>query len=126
MTWLRRGGPRLFLNGPAHCAQVIAKAQGWRLLAFCKVGAELQLTAQRDACPDPFGLTPLGIADRFGQREDFLSLAAAGPWEDDSGALLIFRLDEPGARAEIDADPYYTAPGVRIVSIRTWTPVVGP
>ena len=29
-------------------------------------------------------------------------------------------------RAEIDADPYYTAPGVRIVSIRTWTPVVGP
>jgi uncharacterized protein len=52
-------------------------------------------------------------------------LAAAGPWDDDSGALLIFRLDEQGARAEIDADPYYTAPGVRIVSIRTWAPVVG-
>lgn len=53
-------------------------------------------------------------------------LAAAGPWDDDSGALLIFRLDEPGARAEIDTDPYYTAPGVRIVSIRSWAPVVGP
>jgi uncharacterized protein len=53
-------------------------------------------------------------------------LAAAGPWDDDSGALLIFRLDEPGARAEIDADPYYAAPGVRIVSIHAWTPVVGP
>jgi len=52
-------------------------------------------------------------------------LAAAGPWEDDSGALLIFRLDELGARAEIEADPYYSAPGVRIVSIRTWTPVAG-
>ena len=52
-------------------------------------------------------------------------LAAAGPWGDDSGALLIFRLDEPGARAEIGADPYYTAPGVQIVNIRTWTPVVG-
>lgn len=53
-------------------------------------------------------------------------LAAAGPFGDDSGALLIFRLDEPGARAEIDTDPYYTAPGVRIVSIRSWAPVVGP
>lgn len=53
------------------------------------------------------------------------ALAAAGPWEDDAGALLIFRLDEPGARAEIAADPYYSAPGVRIVSIRTWVPVVG-
>ena len=52
-------------------------------------------------------------------------LAAAGPWDDDSGALLIFRLDEPGASAEIEADPYYTAPGVKIVSIRTWVPVVG-
>jgi uncharacterized protein YciI len=52
-------------------------------------------------------------------------LAAAGPWEDDSGALLIFRLDERAVRTEIDADPYYTAPGVSIVSIRTWTPVVG-
>jgi uncharacterized protein YciI len=52
-------------------------------------------------------------------------LAAAGPWDDDSGALLIFRLDEPGARAEIEADPYYTAPGVSIVSVRTWTPVAG-
>jgi hypothetical protein len=53
-------------------------------------------------------------------------LAAAGPWDDDSGALLIFRLDETAVRAEIDADPYYTAPGVRIVSIRRWVPVVGP
>lgn len=52
-------------------------------------------------------------------------LAAAGPWDDDSGALIIFQLDESGARAEIDADPYYTAPGVRVVSIRTWVPVVG-
>ena len=52
-------------------------------------------------------------------------LAAAGPWDDDSGALLVFRLDERGARAQIDADPYYTTPGVKIVSIRTWTPVVG-
>jgi len=52
-------------------------------------------------------------------------LAAAGPWEDDSGALLIFRLDEAGTRAEIEADPYYTTPGVKIVGIRPWAPFVG-
>jgi uncharacterized protein len=52
-------------------------------------------------------------------------LAAAGPWDDDSGALLIFRLDESGVQAETEADPYYTAPGVRIIGIRTWVPVVG-
>lgn len=52
-------------------------------------------------------------------------LALAGPWDDDSGALLIFRLDEAGVRAEIGTDPYYTAPGVRVVGVRGWAPVVG-
>ena len=52
-------------------------------------------------------------------------LAAAGPWDDDSGALLIFRFGERGAWAEIDADSHYTAPGVTIVGILTWTPAVG-
>jgi uncharacterized protein len=54
------------------------------------------------------------------------ALAAAGPFDDDSGALLIFRLGEPEVRAELSADPYYTTPGVTIVSIRAWTPVAGP
>src|SRR5260370_16844917 len=53
---------------------MIAKAQGGRLLASCQVSTELHLAAQRDACADPFGLAPLRIADRFGQREDLLSL----------------------------------------------------
>ena len=52
-------------------------------------------------------------------------LFAAGPWADDSGALLIFRLDERGIRAELDTDPYYATPGVTIASIRAWTPVAG-
>ncbi|MFI0862569.1 YciI family protein [Streptomyces smyrnaeus] len=51
---------------------------------------------------------------------------AAGPWADDSGAVLIF----DATRAELDAimaaDPYYTTPGVQVVSIRDWTPVVVP
>jgi hypothetical protein len=37
---------RLFLYGPAHRAQMLAKAQGGRFLALCKVGAELYLAAQ--------------------------------------------------------------------------------
>jgi hypothetical protein len=37
---------RLFLYGPAHRAQMLAKAQGGRVLALRKVGAELYLGAQ--------------------------------------------------------------------------------
>ena len=79
-----------------------------------------------------FGPDSRRLAARPAHRERLAQLHAdgqlvmAGPWDDDSGALLIFRLDEPGTRAEIDADPYYRAPGVRIVSIRAWAPVVGP
>ena len=52
-------------------------------------------------------------------------LALAGPWADDSGALLVFHTDEPGLREIIAADPYYTTPGVTIVSARRWQPFVG-
>lgn len=52
-------------------------------------------------------------------------LVAAGPWDDDSGALLIFDIE----RSEIDGvmarDPYFTTPGVTLVSVRTWRPFVG-
>jgi uncharacterized protein len=50
-------------------------------------------------------------------------LLAAGPWADDSGALLIFAV---GSRAELDeilaVDPYYAAPGVTR-TIQEWSPV---
>ena len=36
---------RLFLYGPAHRAQMLAEAQGGRVLALGKVGAELYLGA---------------------------------------------------------------------------------
>jgi hypothetical protein len=39
------GKKRLFLYGPAHRAQMLAKAQGGRVLAFRKIGAELYLAA---------------------------------------------------------------------------------
>jgi len=52
----------------------------------------------------------------------------AGPWHDDSGALLVFRADGADS-AEIDeilaSDPYYTTPGVTIDALRQWSPIVG-
>lgn len=51
-------------------------------------------------------------------------LLAAGPWTDDSGALLVFTVE---TRGELDAilsdDPYYSAPGVTVASIQEWNPV---
>lgn len=52
-------------------------------------------------------------------------LLAAGPWEDDSGAMLVFRADHDGVREIMSADPYYTTPGVTVVSVRRWRPVIG-
>lgn len=52
-------------------------------------------------------------------------LLAAGPWDDDSGALLILDTDHKGAEAVIAADPYYGTVGVRVAAVRTWQPVVG-
>ncbi|MFF7250972.1 YciI family protein [Embleya sp. NPDC008237] len=53
-------------------------------------------------------------------------LLAAGPWADDSGALLVFDLERPELEDILDADPYYRTPGVTITGIREWAPVVGP
>lgn len=50
-------------------------------------------------------------------------LYAAGPWPDDSGALIIFDTDEERARQLIKDDPYLQTPGVSIVSIREWNAV---
>lgn len=51
-------------------------------------------------------------------------LVMAGPWEDDSGALLVFT----GTRRDVDRmmgeDPYYATEGVRVVALREWRPVV--
>jgi hypothetical protein len=52
-------------------------------------------------------------------------LVMAGPWADDSGALLIFSTT-PQRVAEILAeDPYYSANGVDVVARHEWNPPVG-
>lgn len=53
-------------------------------------------------------------------------LVAAGPWDDDSGALLVFDIEPGEVETILSADPYFTTPGVKVVSVRTWRPVVGP
>jgi uncharacterized protein YciI len=69
------------------------------------------------------------LAARPAHRERLARLCAegtllmAGPWADDSGALLIFRTDEPGLREIVAADPYYSTPGVTVVGYRRWTPL---
>jgi uncharacterized protein YciI len=50
-------------------------------------------------------------------------LLAGGPWSDDSGALLVFLVDDRESLDRILAeDPYYTASGVT-VSVQEWNPV---
>lgn len=70
------------------------------------------------------------LALRPAHRERLAGLAAdgrllaAGPWSDDTGALLVFVVDD---RDALDAifreDPYYSTPGVTITSVEEWNPV---
>jgi uncharacterized protein YciI len=53
-------------------------------------------------------------------------LLSAGPWVDDSGALLVFATDRDQVEQLMADDPYYTTPGVTVVALREWQPVVGP
>jgi uncharacterized protein YciI len=51
-------------------------------------------------------------------------LVMAGPWADDSGALLVFDADRAGVDRIVGADPYYTTEGVRVIGLREWRTVV--
>ena len=53
------------------------------------------------------------------------TLIAAGPYADESGALLLFDADRAEVETAIAADPYYRAQGVTVASIAEWSPVVG-
>lgn len=53
-------------------------------------------------------------------------LVVAGPWVNDTGAVLVFDVED---RAELnrilDADPYAPAKVIAEQRIREWTPIVG-
>lgn len=53
------------------------------------------------------------------------SLHSAGPWADDSGALLLFSGDRRDVDRIIAGDPYYSASGVTLVAMREWRPIIG-
>ncbi|ASO23075.1 hypothetical protein FHR81_003737 [Actinoalloteichus hoggarensis] len=54
------------------------------------------------------------------------SLLAAGPWADDTGALLVYDVaDEAELRRLLDNDPYWPAEVVAEVIITEWTPLIG-
>jgi uncharacterized protein len=69
------------------------------------------------------------LAARPAHRERLVRLHAegllvmAGPWDDDSGAMLVFRTDARGLRKILAADPYYSTPGVTVVGRRRWRPL---
>lgn len=77
-----------------------------------------------------FSDDPARLGHRPAHRERLSALAgegrllAAGPWSDESGALLVFLVDD---REQLDtilaADPYYTAPGVTVADVHEWHPV---
>ncbi len=77
-----------------------------------------------------FSDDPARLEHRPAHRERLSALAAegrvlaAGPFSDESGALLVFLVD---GRDELDAilaaDAYYTAPGVTVAGVHQWSPV---
>lgn len=53
-------------------------------------------------------------------------LRAAGPWVNDTGALLVYEAADRGALlAILDADPYTGAGVIAETRIREWTPITG-
>ncbi|KAK1179646.1 YciI family protein [Streptomyces sp. NBS 14/10] len=79
-----------------------------------------------------FTPAPERLAARPAHRERLTALreagelVAAGPWADDTGALLVFDVDRERLDRILEADPYYGVAGVEVVRVREWTPVVGP
>ncbi len=74
-----------------------------------------------------FADDPRRLAARPAHRERLAALRGAGrlvmagPWADDSGALLVFRDDPADVLA---GDPYYSTPGVTVVGVREWRPLM--
>jgi uncharacterized protein YciI len=62
--------------------------------------------------------------ERLAAHRDAGRILAAGPFGDESGALLVFRVD---SREEMDAiiaaDPYYSGPGIAGLEVHEWNPV---
>lgn len=76
-----------------------------------------------------FTETPERIAARPAHRGLLADLHAAGvvrmagPYADDTGAMIVFDTSDRRALDNLIAgDPYFTTPGVRVERIREWQP----
>jgi uncharacterized protein YciI len=74
---------------------------------------------------------PHRLAARPAHRERLQSLHSdgvvkmAGPYPDDSGAMLVFDVADQAALDELlAADPYYTTDGVTVVRTQAWAPFI--
>lgn len=64
--------------------------------------------------------------DYLGQLAERGVLRLAGPWGNDTGALLVYEVaDRDELRQVLDADPYTAAGVVAETRIREWQPVTG-
>jgi len=70
------------------------------------------------------------LAARPAHRERLAALKAggivvlAGPFADDSGALVVLDVpDRAAAEAVVAADPYYSLGGVEVANLRLWRPL---
>jgi len=67
-----------------------------------------------------------GHRDRAARLHERGVLLAGGPFEDQSGALLLFSTDDMAVvEAALEDDPYYRAPGVDVVTVQPWTIATG-
>lgn len=70
------------------------------------------------------------LAARPAHRERLAALKAdgvvilAGPFADDSGALVVLDVpDRAAAEAVVAEDPYYSLGGVQVTNLRQWRPL---
>jgi uncharacterized protein YciI len=74
---------------------------------------------------------PRRLAARPAHRERLQGLHSdgvvkmAGPYPDDSGAMLVFDVADAAALDELlAADPYYRTEGVTVVRTQAWAPFI--
>ncbi|GAB3830752.1 hypothetical protein GCM10027610_019670 [Dactylosporangium cerinum] len=75
-----------------------------------------------DGSPDRLALRP-AHRERLQALHAAGKVVLAGPYSDESGALLVFDVSAAEFAAIIDEDPYYRAPGVTIARRQEWNPI---
>ncbi|MEV4510016.1 YciI family protein [Dactylosporangium sp. NPDC049525] len=75
-----------------------------------------------DGSPDRLAVRP-AHRERLQAHHAAGRLILAGPYPDETGALLVFDVTAEEFEAIIDDDPYYRAPGVTVVRRQEWNPL---